>query len=128
MTQPVRVVAEEIARQTSRRGLLSRGASLLFGTLAGVAAGAAARGSDVLAGDETACAFPGPPCNCEHCQPNGLCGKPCIILTSFYASGCWVARRNGATCCDCTCEANTPNDYNCGCGTDYHNNPKYCPN
>jgi hypothetical protein len=117
-------LSEGLARNTTRRGLLGRSAQIAFGALAGAAAGAGARGA--LAGDvNTSCAFPGPPCECDKCLPTGVCAKPCIILTAFYASGCWVSFQ-GATCCDCDCH-----DINlvgwCGCGTDYHNNASKCP-
>ncbi len=104
-------VSEALARTTTRRGLFGRGTDLAFGALAG-------------AGIGTICAFPGPPCACDECSRNdgtatGVCGKPCLILTLFYASGCWVTA--GVTCCDCTCTGA------CGCGSDYHNDPAFCP-
>jgi len=117
-------VSEEFARKTSRRGLFGRGADVLFGTLAGAAAGTLTRGSGAIAGSSTVCSFPGPPCQCEHCQSNGVCAKPCVILTTYYASGCWVT--GPVTCCDCTCP-NVGFGGNCGCGSDYHNNPANCP-
>jgi hypothetical protein len=124
-----RETTEEIARKTSRRGLLGRGAGVLFGALAGVAAGGAVQGSLVQATNRpTHCAFPGPPCECDKCRSNGLCAKPCRILTTYYASGCWVTTVPGkapATCCDCDCYG-IAGYYSCGCGTDYHNNPEYC--
>lgn len=121
----LRGVSETVARRTTRRGFFGRGADLLFGAFAGAAAGTAIEGRSVLAGSDTRCAFPGPPCFCEHCQENGVCAKPCIIYTAYYASGCWVASVNGATCCDCDCEY--AGSSVCGCGTDYHNNPAHCP-
>jgi hypothetical protein len=122
---PLRPVAEEIARKTNRRGFFGRGAELLFGTLAGVAAGAATKGGGgVIAGGSTVCAFPGPPCPCNKCRTNGLCAKPCVILTTYYASGCWVTA--GITCCDCDCNGIDGGPQNCGCGSDYHNNPSFC--
>jgi hypothetical protein len=121
----LRTVSEALARKTSRRGLVSRSAGTLFGALAGVAAGAIAR--DASAGIGTSCQFPGDPCPCDKCRSNGVCAKPCAILTQFYASGCWVAFENGATCCDCDCLGRDEIGW-CGCGTDYHNNLIYCPN
>jgi hypothetical protein len=121
----VRQVSEEVARKTSRRGFFSRGADLLFGALAGTAAGAVTRSSGAIAGFGTACQFPGPPCSCNNCQGNGICAKPCVILTTYYSTGCWVAPNN-ATCCDCNCP-DIAFSGDCGCGSDYHNNPMYCP-
>jgi len=54
-----------------------------------------------------------------------VCAKPCAILTTFYTSGCWVDE--GFTCCDCTCCPDQPGKQRCGCGSDYHNNPSFCP-
>lgn len=122
----VRNVSEQVARKTSRRGLFGRGAGLLFGAVAGAAAGTAINGgSGAIAGSDTQCSFPGPPCSCENCQSNGVCAKPCVILTTYYASGCWVT--GPATCCDCTCQATPTFNHACGCGSDYHNNPAHCP-
>jgi hypothetical protein len=125
----IRDVSENVARKTSRRGLFGRGATVLFGALAGAAAGTAIRDGDgAQAGLLTVCAFPGPPCPCEDCQSNGVCAKPCVILTTYYATGCWVTNTAGGpvTCCDCTCPGVGFNG-NCGCGSDYHNNPVNCP-
>jgi hypothetical protein len=124
----VRDVSERLARHTAtRRGFFGRGADLLFGAVAGAAAGVATRprveADHIL---NTWCEFPGPPCGCEMCQSNGICAKPCIILTDYYASGCWVAAQNDATCCDCTCPG-IPGSGDCGCGSDYHNDPHNCP-
>jgi hypothetical protein len=116
-------LSEGLARNTTRRGLLSRTSQAAFGALAGVAAGRGA--GNAVAGAGTSCAFPGPPCECDKCQPNGICAKPCLILTTFYAAGCWVSSA-GATCCDCDCREINLVDW-CGCGTDYHNNPANCP-
>lgn len=121
----LRPVSETIARKTSRRGFFGRGAGVLFGALAGTAAGVATSGVARAGGDETVCGFPGGrACNCDKCLPNGLCAKPCTILTAFYASGCWVD--DGFTCCDCDCPDQPTNGW-CGCGSDYHNNPAFCP-
>lgn len=121
----LRSVAEGLARKTSRRGIFGRGADVAFGALAGAAAGTLTRGSGAIAGAGTACVFPGPPCACDQCQENGVCTKPCVILTTYYASGCWVAF-NGATCCDCDCPTDHGSGW-CGCGSDYHNDPQFCP-
>ena len=117
-------VSEALARTTTRRGLFGRGTDLAFGALAGAAAGTALRPDSAGAGIGTICGFPGPPCACDECARSdgtatGVCGKPCLILTLFYASGCWVTA--GVTCCDCTCTGA------CGCGSDYHNDPAFCP-
>ncbi len=121
----IRNVSEGFARKTSRRGLFGRGANVLFGALAGAAAGTAVKGGgSAIAGEGTVCAFPGPPCPCDECQSNGVCAKPCVILTTYYASGCWVTA--GINCCDCDC-ADSPGSGHCGCGSDYHNNPANCP-
>jgi hypothetical protein len=122
-------LSEAVARRTTRRGLFGRGAQLAFGALAGAAAGAAARGLS-RAGDITVCVFPGRPCECAHCQENGVCAKPCIFNTFYYASGCWVTE--GITCCDCTCPdildlEEDEETVVCGCGSDYHNDPSFCP-
>jgi hypothetical protein len=127
MSEPLRSVAERIARTTDRRGLFGKGAQVLFATLAGTAAGAALqRGVSGLPG--TVCSFPSTrPCPCDKCQQNGVCAKPCHILTTFYAAGCWVD--DGYTCCDCLCSEEFPGTNGwCGCGSDYHNDPAFCPN
>jgi hypothetical protein len=127
MNEPVRTLAERIARRTSRRGLFGRGAGVLFGAIAGTAAGVAIGGGGVSALQGTVCSFPAnQPCSCDKCQSNGVCAKPCVILTTFYASGCWVD--GGFTCCDCSCpdQPGPPAGW-CGCGSDYHNNPSFCP-
>ncbi len=130
MKEPLRPMAEGLARRTTRRGLFGRGADLIFGALVGAAAGGLTRANPVAAGGGTVCAFPGPPCNCEHCAridgvAIGICAKPCVINTTWYASGCWVT--SGVTCCDCTCPPPPEGRGVCGCGTDYHNNPANCP-
>jgi hypothetical protein len=127
-----RRVSEGVARKTTRRGFFGRGADVAFGALAGVAAGTITRGRPVSATHvlDTVCAFPGPPCACDKCLENGVCAKPCVILTTFYASGCWVAGA-GVTCCDCDCQGLPDVHGNpataCGCGSDYHNDPHNCP-
>jgi hypothetical protein len=123
----LRKMTEGLARKTTRRGLIGRGADVAFGVLAGAAAGAATRVPAAIAGDNTVCAFPGRPCECIHCQENGVCGKPCVINTTWYASGCWTT--GAVTCCDCTCPRidGGPGSVVCGCGSDYHNNPTLCP-
>ena len=126
MNEPLRPVSEGIARKTTRRGFFGRGLDLAFGALAGAAAGSIVAADRVSGASGTFCAFPGPPCPCEACNSTGVCAKPCVILTTFYASGCWVAGQNGATCCDCDCNGFQGFDW-CGCGSDYHNNPIYCP-
>jgi hypothetical protein len=118
-------VSEGLARKTSRRSLFGRGADVAFGTLAGVAAGTLSGAGGVLAGPGTDCIPPGPLCQCDKCQHNGVCAKPCIIFTTYYASGCWVSP-TGATCCDCDCHG-VGGIQTCGCATDYHNNPANCP-
>jgi hypothetical protein len=129
----LRSATETLARKTTRRGLFGRGAEVAFGALLGVAAGSALRAGRAMAGVAgTACVFPGhQPCPCEGCQPNGVCAKPCIVFTGIYASGCWItAGANGnVTCCDCDCNGNVPGSSVdvCGCGSDYHNDPAYCP-
>ena len=129
MSAPARAVAERIARRTSRRSFFGRSAEVFFGALAGTAAGLAVSGpGGVNAGQGTVCSFPGGrPCNCDTCQPNGVCAKPCVILTTFYASGCWVDQ-GSVTCCDCNCpdQLDPPVGW-CGCGSDYHNDPSFCP-
>jgi hypothetical protein len=117
-------VSEGLARKTSRRGLLGRGAEVATGALIGAAAGAVTRPDRVGARHiyNTVCAFPGPGCHCDGCA-NGVCQKPCIIMTVYYASGCWVV--GNVTCCDCDC--NGFGGYQiCGCGSDYHNDPHNC--
>jgi hypothetical protein len=121
----LRGVSETIARRTDRRGLFGRGAGVLFGALAGTAAGVAIDRRSATAGQGSVCGFPGArPCACDMCLSNGLCAKPCVILATFYASGCWVD--DGYTCCDCDCPDQPTNGW-CGCGSDYHNNPEFCP-
>ena len=124
MNEPVRPIAEGLARKTSRRGLFGRGADLIFGALIGVAAGTLTRPSSAGGGEGTVCNFPGPACPCLGCLSNGVCAKPCVIYTLYYASGCWVSA--GTTCCDCDCNGFQGAQV-CGCGSDYHNNPDFCP-
>jgi hypothetical protein len=119
----LRHLSEGLARHTSRRGLFGRTAGALFVTLAGAAGGTLVSRQTAVAA--TSCQFPGPPCQCAKCRVNGTCAKPCVILTQFYASGCWVSFE-GATCCDCDCQG--VNGYHwCGCGTDYHDDVRNCP-
>jgi hypothetical protein len=122
----IRDVSEGLARKVGRRGFFGRGADVLFGALAGVAAGTVTQSGPAGATHvvDTDCSFPGPPCHCDKCLQTGLCAKPCIIYTSFYASGCWVTPRN-VTCCDCNC-SNAGHQL-CGCSTDYHQDPHNCP-
>jgi len=110
MGESMRSLAEAMARATPRRRLLGRAASGLFALLAGGAAGGVGRVA--LAGQGTVCSPPGPVCNCEYCRL-GVCQKPCVINTTWYASGCWVT--GSVTCCDCTCPA--PQGV-CGCASD----------
>ena len=120
-----RRVSEGVARKTTRRGFFGRGADVAFGALAGAAAGTLTRAGGASAGfGGTVCAFPGPPCECDKCLTNGVCAKPCVILTTYYASGCWVS--GAVTCCDCDCNGFQGIQV-CGCGTDFHNNPANCP-
>ena len=126
MTEQLRTVAEGVARKTTRRGFFARGMELAFGALIGAAAGTATRGGGAEAGVGTVCAFPyGRPCACEYCQANGVCAKPCVILTFWYAAGCWTSASQ--TCCDCACGGSDSTNW-CGCGSDYHNDPTLCPN
>ncbi len=130
MKDTFRSIAEGLARRTTRRGLFGRGAYVAFGALVGAAAGSLTRANPVTAGRATVCAFPGPPCNCEHCVrtggvTNGVCAKPCVINTTWYANGCWVT--GAVTCCDCTCPPAPEGRGVCGCGSDYHNDPEFCP-
>jgi hypothetical protein len=115
--EAIRKITESLARTTSRRGFFNRGAQVATGALIGAAAGAGLRANPIGAGGGTVCQFPGPPCPCEGCSnTTGACMKPCIFVTVWYASGCWVT--TGTTCCDCDCPP-IGSSY-CGCGTDYH--------
>ena len=124
-------VSEGLARRTSRRGLFGRGAEIATGALLGAAAGAVTRPERVAARHiyNTVCAFPGPGCPCAGCA-NGVCQKPCIIMTVYYASGCWVSFNDqletNVTCCDCDCNGFEGFQV-CGCGSDHHNDPSHCP-
>jgi hypothetical protein len=115
----LRRASEGLARKTTRRGLLGRGAQTAMGLALGAAAGIGAGARPAGAGLDTVCVFPGPPCACEACSAGGVCQKPCIFWVG-YASGCWVT--DTITCCDCVCPEGV-----CGCGADYHNNPARCP-
>ena len=135
----IRRVTEGLARKTSRRGLFGRGAEIATGALLGVAAGTLTRAGSASAGHGvlTVCGFPGPGCPCGGCTSTGPCAKPCLMNTTWYASGCWVT--GSVTCCDCDCQGmlNDIQDNHgraigdpintCGCGSDYHNNPALCP-
>jgi len=123
----VRRLSESLARRTTRRGLFGRSAEVAFGALAGAAAGTLLQSSGASAGIGSLCVFPGPPCACQYCRSNGVCAKPCIILTTYYVSGCWVTGPSGSiTCCDCDCQG-LGGIRSCGCGTDHHNNVDFCP-
>ena len=119
----LRRLGEALARRTPRRSLIGRGAEVATGALLGIAAGAVSRSHLAQAG-ATVCIFPGPPCPCDGCTEGGVCAKPCLINTFFYASGCWMTA--GVTCCDCDCRGFQDTGV-CGCGSDYHNNPAFCP-
>ncbi len=124
MSEPqgiIRRASEGLARRTSRRGLFGRVVDVAFGAFGGAPAGTLTPPSGAVAGGGTVCAFPGLPCPCENCQANGVCAKPCVINTFWYANGCWVT--GAVTCCDCTC----PSAGTCGCGSDYHSDPAFCP-
>lgn len=119
-------VAEKLARTVGRRSLLGRGVEFATGALVGAAAGSFVNYRAATAGGlPTVCKFPGPPCPCDECNPTGVCAKPCVLLTEWYVSGCWVM--NGVTCCDCECPDVIGNGW-CGCGSDWHNDPELCPN
>jgi len=118
----VRRISERMARASTRRSFLGRGASVAFGALIGAAAARRpARAGGLFS---TECDFPGPACPCDGCNVSGTCAKPCIIMNLYYASGCWYI--NGVTCCDCDCNGFQGHEV-CGCGSDIHNNPAYCP-
>ena len=126
-------VSEGLARKTSRRGLLGRSAEIATGALLGAAAGTLTRPGSATAEHitgHTACAFPGPPCPCAGCNDTGVCAKPCVIHTTWYANGCWVTFNDqlqiDVTCCDCDCNG-LEGVHTCGCGTDHHNDPGNCP-
>jgi hypothetical protein len=127
----IRRATEYLARKTTRRGFFGRGGDVAFGALIGAAAGTITRAGDAAAATSTFCAFPGPACPCDGCLSNGMCAKPCIIMTVFYAGGCWVAFNSklghNITCCDCDCNGQLGPTQVCGCGSDYHNNPDLCP-
>ena len=110
MTTSVRLLMEGLARATPRRRLLGGAAGGLFAFLAGAATGQLDNGA--VAGGNTVCIPPGPVCNCQYCRA-GLCQKPCLLNTTWYASGCWVT--GAVTCCDCTCPQ--PQGV-CGCASD----------
>jgi hypothetical protein len=130
----IKRVSEGLARKTSRRGFFGKGAEIATGTLIGVAAGSALGPERVGARHiyNTVCAFPGNGCPCDGCSAGGVCKKPCIIMTVYYASGCWVT--GNVTCCDCDCNAKLDFPASigggpanvCGCGTDYHADPHNC--
>jgi hypothetical protein len=132
----LRNATEGLARKTTRRGFFGKSANMAFGALAGAAVGAGLRHAAANHAGNTVCIFPGPPCPCGGCLSNGTCAKPCIIMTQYYASGCWVT--GSITCCDCDCNGHlnlepahghSPGQpaQTCGCGSDFHNNPSFCP-
>lgn len=123
--------SEGLARKTTRRGLFGRSADVAFGALIGAAAGTITRAGDAIADTrDTYCQFPGPACGCDGCLSNGMCAKPCIIMTFYYAGGCWVSSNpklgHNVTCCDCDCNGFQGFQV-CGCGSDYHNDARFCP-
>ncbi len=124
MKNVLRPFTEALARKTSRRGLFGRGAQIATGAVLGVAAGKIVRPGSAIAGIGTICVFPGPACPCDGCRDTGICAKPCVINTTWYATGCWVSI--GVTCCDCDCQG-FQNTGVCGCGTDFHNIAANCP-
>jgi len=120
----IRRLSEGLARKTTRRGLFGRGAEVAFGALAGAAAGTLLRPGAAGAATGTRCAFPGgDPCPCSGCQANGVCAKPCVMLTFWYTSGCWVT--GNVTCCDCDCMGYEGAGW-CGCGSDWHTKAENC--
>ncbi|MEX2158491.1 MAG: hypothetical protein WEB04_03735 [Dehalococcoidia bacterium] len=120
----IRRATEYLARKTTRRGFFSRGGDVAFGALIGAAAGTAVNARSAVAGPG-GCAFPGPACPCDGCLSNGMCAKPCIIMTVYYAGGCWVTPTG--TCCDCDCNGLLGPIQVCGCGSVHHTNPANCP-
>jgi len=124
----LRNVTEGLARKTTRRGFFDHGANVAFGALIGAAAGSGVHRAVAGAGPWDGCAFPGEPCPCDGCLSNGTCAKPCIIMTEYYASGCWVTGppNSVGTCCDCDCNG-LGGIQVCGCGSVYHNREDVCP-
>ncbi len=118
----LRNLSESLARTTSRRGFFGRGAEVATGLLIGAAAGTLAR-PHLASAHQPYCGFPGPACPCEGCHSNGVCAKPCIIMTVYYASGCWISAVDGVTtCCDCDCNNKFGDGIDvCGCSSNYHN-------
>lgn len=101
---------EALARRISRRGLLDRWASAVFGIAAAVAVdGLHARGA--LA---QACARTDTQCHCRY-EYAPSCGNvnytSCSLDTSFYSTGCWCSltcwyggnRCGHHVCCDYLC-------------------------
>ncbi len=136
----MRRFSEGLARRTTRRGLFGRSADIAFGAALGAAAGTLTRGNKAEASGEdcnplsphstprcTSCAPPGPMCYCEHCTEAAVCAKPCVINTTWYASGCWTTGSGSINCCDCTCPPGPDNFSLCGCATDFHSDPQNCP-
>jgi hypothetical protein len=132
-----RTLTETLARRTTRRNIFGRSAGVATGVLLGAAAGGV--GEARLASAQhtfahTACFFPpGPnavPCPCDACFGTGVCAKPCVFWTVGYASGCWVTWNHqlgrNVTCCDCNCQG-YQGVGKCGCGSDHHNSPAFCP-
>ena len=124
----VRRASEGLARRTSRRGLFGRGAEVATGALVGAAVGRLEGSSLAIAGAGTECTG-SIPCPCDGCSSAGVCAKPCIFDTLYYASGCWVLTYpvgGPITCCDCDCLGFQGFD-RCECHSDYHNDPANCP-
>ena len=91
MKEPLRPIAEKLARTTTRRGLFGRAAELATGALLGVAAGTLTRPGSAIATDRTThCVFPIQPCPCDGCTDMGPCGKRCVFNTTWAAPGWWM--------------------------------------
>jgi len=123
--EPFQRFSEGLARKTSRRGLLSQGADLTTGALLGLAAGTLTWADPVSAGVSAACN--NLTCPCDGCQSTGVCAKPCIFDTRYWASGCWVVNSQPpVTCCNCDCQG-LQGIHFCDCASDFHNDPTNCP-
>ena len=122
--EPLQRLSEGLARKTSRRGLFGRSAELATSVLLGAAAGTLMRPGFAFAGG-TACG--NLTCPCDGCQSTGVCAKPCIFDTRYWASGCWVVNSQPpVTCCNCECQGLQGIGF-CDCASDYHGEPANCP-
>jgi hypothetical protein len=136
--QKVRLLSEGLARAIERRTFIKRTGTVVFTSLAALAAGHGLVGT-AKAGAEDGkgtppwppqCAPPGPYCNNGGGQLSGCHGSRCfqhlynneMLYCRYwyiYQAGCWTTPSGGGywVCCDCECSYTIggPRVATCGC-------------